>query len=35
VRLVLQDGSMRDSVSGAQTSTARRADLDIRFAFGG
>jgi hypothetical protein len=35
VRLLLQDGTMRDSVSGARTSTARRGDLDIPFAFGG
>jgi hypothetical protein len=35
VRLLLQDGSMRDSVSGARSPIARRADLDIRFAFGG
>jgi hypothetical protein len=34
VRLLLQDGNVRDSVSGAQSSTARRADLDIPFAFG-
>jgi len=34
VRLLLQDGRMRDSVSGAHASTARRANLDIPFAFG-
>ena len=35
VRLLLQDGSVRDSVSGARASTARRPNLDIPFAFGG